>query len=170
MSRLIAFILCCMIGTIAAAQGNTEPAAPERIGVYDSRAIAVAYGGSRYQRTRMLAMKEQVRQARAARNLPEAARIEADAAAWQATLHRQAFGTAPVGDILGNIAAEQDRIREKAGVTTLVSKWNREELDKHPRAERVDVTMELVEAFHPGPRQLRHAVEIQAKEPPGWAN
>jgi len=171
MTRWMVFIGYCLFNAIAFAQTGAEAtaaAATEKIGVYDSRAIAVAYGGSRYQRTRMLAIKEQMRQARAAGNRPEAARIEADAAAWQATLHRQAFEAAPVGDILGNIAAEQEKTRQSAGVSVLVSKWNREELARHPQAERVDVTMALVDAFHPNPRQLRHAVEIQAKDPPGW--
>lgn len=145
----------------ARAQTNTT----ERIGIYDSRAVAIAYAGSSYQQARMNELVRQQKQAKAAGNKKEIARIEAEGRAWQAALHRQGFGTAPVADLLTNISNALPTIQAEAKVTQLISKWNEPELKNHASAEKIDVTMKLVDAFHPSERQRRHAIEIQTKEP-----
>lgn len=145
----------------ARAQSNTT----ERIGIYDSRAVAVAYAGSTFQQAKMNDLVRQQKQAKAAGNTKEIARIEAEGRAWQATLHQQGFGTAPVDDLLTNISNALPTIQADAGVTQLISKWNEPELKKHAGAETIDVTMKLVEAFHPSERQRQHAIEIQTKQP-----
>ena len=93
------------------------------------------------------------------------ARLEAEGRAWQAALHRQGFGTAPVDDLLTNISNALPTIQAEAKVTQLISKWNEPELKKHAGAEKIDVTMQLVDAFHPNERQRQHAIEIQTKNP-----
>ncbi|MEQ2007146.1 MAG: hypothetical protein ABMA26_10130 [Limisphaerales bacterium] len=145
---------------------QNAPAKPkERIGVYDSRAIAVAYAGSAFQQQKMKDLTARHQQAKAAGDAKETARLEAEGRAWQAALHRQGFGTAPVDDLLAHIAGELPRIREAAGVTPLISKWNQPELAKHTNAERVDVTMQLVDAFRPTETQRKRAIEIQQHRP-----
>ncbi|KAF0176806.1 MAG: hypothetical protein FD161_2750 [Limisphaerales bacterium] len=144
---------------------NPPPRPKERIGVYDSRAIAVAYAGSAFQQQKMKDLTARHQQAKAAGDTKETARLEAEGQAWQAALHRQGFGTAPVDDLLAHIASELPRLRETAGVTTLLSKWNQPELAKHPQAERVDVTMQLVDAFRPTETQRKRALEIQQHRP-----
>ncbi len=62
------------------------------------------------------------KQAKDARDTKGTARLEAEGQAWQAALHRQGFGTAPADDLLAQVAGELPRIREAAGVTTLISK------------------------------------------------
>ena len=145
----------------ARAQTNTT----ERIGIYDSRAIAVAYAGSSFQQTKMKELVSQQKQAKAAGDKREIARLEAEGRAWQAALHRQGFGTAPVDDLLTNISNALPTIQAEAKVTQLISKWNEPELKKHAGAEKIDVTMQLVDAFHPNERQRQHAIEIQTKNP-----
>ena len=137
----------------------------ERIGVYDSRAVAVAYVGSGFQQQKMKELSRQFEQAKAAGNASEISRLEAEGQAWQARLNRQGFGTAPVEDILGHIAGDLPKIQEAAGVTNLVSKWNTAELKQHPKAKQVDLTMQLVDAFHPNATQRKRALEIQQKSP-----
>jgi hypothetical protein len=113
-------------------------------------------------------MKELVRRqnkAKAAGDKEAIASIEAEGRAWQAQLHRQGFGTAPVDDLLAHIANEVPRIQQDAGFTLLISKWNKSELQKHPSAAQIDVTMTLVDAFHPGELQRMRAIEIQTKPP-----
>lgn len=137
----------------------------EHIGIYDSRAVAVAYAGSAFQEGKMKELKARLNKAKEAGDAREVSRLETEGKAWQALLHQQGFGTAPVDDILTNITAELPKIRADAGVTTLVSKWNKAELDRHPKAEQVDVTMRLVDAFQPTAKQRKHAIEIQTKSP-----
>jgi hypothetical protein len=137
----------------------------ERIGVYDSRAVAVAYAGSAFLENKMKDLKGQLKKARGAGDTKEVTRLEAEGQAWQTALHKQGFGTAPVDDLLAHIAAELPKIQADAGVTKFVSKWDKTELGKHPKAGHVDVTMRLVDAFHPNERQRKHAIEIQNKSP-----
>lgn len=145
---------------------QNAPGTPkERIGVYDSRAIAVAYAGSAFQQQKIKDLIARHQQAKAASDTKETARLEAEGRAWQAALHRQGFGTAPVDDLLAHIAGELPRIREAAGVPTLLSKWSELELAKHQNAERVDVTMQLVDAFRPNETQRKRALEIQKHRP-----
>jgi len=159
-------VLLAVLGLarLGLAQDKAE-AGPQRIGVYDSRAVAVAYAGSTFQETRIKDLQARFERARRAGDAQETARLEAEGRAWQAALERQGFGTAPVDDILAHIASELPRIQQAFGVTNLVSKWNKAELDKHPKAERVDITMSLVDAFCPNETQRRRAIEIQKKQP-----
>lgn len=156
-----ALVIYATIASTASAQTATT----ERIGVYDSRAVAVAYAGSSFQQAKMNRLVSRQKQAKAAGDKKAIARIEAEGRAWQATLHRQGFGTAPVDDLLTNISNELPMIQADAGVTQLISKWNEPELKKHAGAEKIDVTMKLVDAFHPNERQRKHAIEIQTKKP-----
>jgi len=156
------------IAVYAAAQPAPHPAAEnatERIGTYDSRAIVVAYAGSQFQKATMNDLVSRQQKAKKAGDEKEVARLEAEGRAWQAQLHRQGFGTAPVDDLLAHIANEVPRIQQDAGVTRLISKWNKPELQKHPSAAQIDVTMTLVDAFHPSELQRKRALEIQMKPP-----
>ena len=47
----------------------------------------------------------------------------------------------------------------------LVSKWDKDTLAKHPFAERVDVTMQMIDAISPNERQRKSAIEIQKHKP-----
>lgn len=80
-------------------------------------------------------------------------------------MHIQGFSTAPVDNILDHIKDRLSAIKEKAGVTALVSKWDKAGLAKYKDAELVDVTMALVDAFNPSDRQRKSASEIQKNDP-----
>jgi hypothetical protein len=146
------------------AQDKT-PSTQERIGVYDSRAVALAYAGSTWQGKKMKELTAQLKKAREAGDTNTAWLLEAEGRAWQSDLKQQGFGTAPVDNLLAEIASDLPLIFEAAGVTGVISKWNKTELDKHPHAVRVDVTMRLVDAFQPSDTQGRRAIEIQKTKP-----
>lgn len=110
-------------------------------------------------------LKTQMNRARATGDTKTVARLEKEGQAWQAKLNRQGFGTAPVDDLLAHIASEIPLIQKSAGVTTLISKWNTAEPDRHPHAVQVNVTMRLVDAFQPNETQRKRAIEIQKMKP-----
>ena len=157
---VIAIAFTTLTPTVRAQSNVTE-----RIGIYDSRAVAVAYAGSSFQQAKMSDLVSQQKKAKAAGDKREIARLEAEGRAWQAQLHRQGFGTAPVDDLLAHISNELPKIQTDASVTQIISKWNQPELKRHKNAEQIDVTMKLVDAFHPSERQRQHAIEIQKKKP-----
>lgn len=153
-------------GTLLCADDAAPPANPkERIGVYDSRAVAVAYCGSALHNASLAPLMADFAKAKAAGDQKHIAELNAEGKARQQRLHLQGFSTAPVDDILDQIKDELPAIKEKAGVTALISKWDKAGLAKHINAEVVDVTMALVEAFKPNERQRKSAITIQQHDP-----
>lgn len=146
------------------AQDKT-PAVHQCIGVYDSRAVAVAYAGSTFQVKKMKDLQAELKKAREAGDTNRISQVETAGREWQANLKRQGFGTAPVDDILAEIASDLPKVQEAAGVTRLVSRWNKAELNRYPKATQIDVTMQLVDAFQPNETQRKRAVEIQKIKP-----
>ena len=144
---------------------DKAPNTQERIGVYDSRAIAVAFAGSPMHEKQIRQLRSEHEKAKEAGALDKVARLEAQGKAWQEKAHKQAFSTEPVDDLLVHITNALPEIQKAAGITTIISKWDKAGLKEHSKAERVDVTLELVDAFQPSERQREYAIEIQKHEP-----
>jgi hypothetical protein len=158
------FLLASWVfGNLQAAEAAAPP--KERIGTYDSRAIAVAYVGSAAHSKRMEAMQTELARTNAAGDTKRTRELQSQGASLQKTLHEQGFSTAPVDDLLKLVEERLPAIRKEAGVSELISKWDEATLAKHAGAERVDVTLALVKAFDPNERQLKTAVEIQKHAP-----
>jgi hypothetical protein len=136
-----------------------------RIGVYDSRSIAVAYAGSAAHERELEKLAEGHARAKAQGDAEEVARLEAQGKAKQEKMHRQAFGTAAVEDILATIAEEAARLAERVDVELFLSKWDEGGLEKYPGAEQVDVTLDLVDLLEPTEQQRKRAMEIRAMDP-----
>jgi hypothetical protein len=158
-------VVAMAIIAIASAAHAQDKAIHERIGVYDSRAVTVAYAGSAQQMKKMKALTTLMKKARDAGDTNQIARLEVEGRAWQANLHQRGFGTAPVEDLLLEIAGDFPAIEKAAGVTRFISKWDKAELDRHPRSERIDITKRLVDAIQPNETQRRRAIEIQKMKP-----
>lgn len=91
--------------------------------------------------------------------------LEAEGKARQKRAHTQGFSTAPVDDLLEHIKDQLPEIKTRAGVSVLISKWDKQELAKHPSAQQVDVTLALVDAFKPSEKQRKSAIQIQQHKP-----
>ncbi len=137
----------------------------ERIGVYDSRAVACAFAGSKKHETIIAGWKKEFEAAEAAKDTKTMQEIKARARAAQAKMHRQGFGTAPVEDILALYPEEVEKLKRDHRLAALVSKWDSVTLGKYPKAKRIDVTDEMIEIPGPGERQRKVAREIQTKKP-----
>ena len=162
--------LACLSVLTSCTQPATEPSGTRpRVGVYDSRAIAIAFVGSEvYNATdgKALAdLKAEYDKAKAEGDEDRMAELEAKGKAQQALLHKQGFSTAPVDGMLAHIKDQMPGIAKDAGVEAIVSKWDKGALAKHEGAELADVTIPLVDAFKPNDRQRNSAIEIQ-KHPP----
>jgi hypothetical protein len=147
-----------------------DPATPGektngRIGIYDSRAIAVAFAGSDAFNRWMSGLKAEYEKAKAAGDQKRIAELETEGAARQKLMHKQGFSTAPVENILEQIKEKLPAIKEKTGIDALVSKWDKDTLAKHPSAELVDITMELADTFNPNDRRRKNVIEIQKHDP-----
>ena len=157
-----ALILAC---AAAARPDGGPPAGDGRVvlGTFDSRAIAVAWGGSETFKSAMNDLVQQLADAQEAGDEERVAELEAHGPELQAKLHRQGFSTASVDDILEHIRDEIPAIATQAGVDVIVSKWD---IVYHgPSASVIDVTDQLVAALEPDERALKSAREIVQQEP-----
>ena len=160
-------LTACAEHPVAPQVGRSDERAP--VGVYDSRAIAIAFVGSEVYRAtdgKALAdLKAEYDKAKAEGDRDRMAELEGKGKAQQALLHKQGFSTAPVDGMLAHIKDQMAGIAKAAGVKTIVSKWDKEALAQHKDARVVDVTMALVDAFKPNDRQRKSAIEIQEHPP-----
>ncbi len=161
------------MGTITIVQiifaENKENPGTTRIGVYDSRSIAIAFIDSGvYKKTDGKLMAKKMKEYKKAKEEENQERIK-ELEAWgeerQALLHKQGFSTAPVNNILAHISDQLPEIKKQAQVEVLVSKWDDATLAKYSDAKKTDVTMLLVDAFQPHEKQRKSAREIQKKNP-----
>jgi len=162
-----------ILSLVSAAGGQTRAAGSageandewQRIGIYDSRAVAYAFFWTDDQQAKR---NEQIRAADAAKAAGDTAQFEKLSRALsdaQEKIHRQVFSSAPVDDALSAIEPRLPEILKQAGVAALVSKWDAPALRKYPSAVQVDVTDLLVAEFKPTEKQLKVIEEIKRQKP-----
>jgi hypothetical protein len=118
-----------------------------RVGVYDSRAIAIAYGNSEHFSKVLKEKQAELEQAKKEGNTERIKEIEAWGPAQQAEAHLKAFSTAPVHDCFDCVGDQIPQAAKAAGVDIIVSKWEFDYLAED--AETVDVTIALAKLFNP---------------------
>ncbi|MCP5020226.1 MAG: hypothetical protein GY930_00485 [bacterium] len=133
------------------------------VGTYDSRAIAVAYVASDAFREKMRKLYAELAEAKKKGDEELVASLEALGPAMQAEIHKQGFGTAPVGNILAGMEQQLSEIASTAAVDLIVSKWT---LDYQSESARfVDVTSFLVAEFEPSKKTLKTIKELRRRSP-----
>jgi hypothetical protein len=138
---------------------------PDRVGVYDSRAIAIAWAGTEPFLAEIKDLQARHQAATEAGDAELAGKLATEGQARQEQMHYQGFSTAPVGNILARFEEPVAVAMETAGVMVILSKWDEEGLAGYPDAERVDVTMDLVLAMNPNERQLGFVKQMGDKPP-----
>ncbi|MCI0499948.1 MAG: hypothetical protein L0Y36_09765 [Planctomycetales bacterium] len=139
-----------------------------RVGVYDSRGIAIAYGNSEHWDKILKGKMAALEQAKKDGNAEKVKELEAWFPAQQAKMHLQGFGTAPMHEYLEKVKDKIPEVAKAAGVDVIVSKWECDYLADD--AEVVDVTMELAKLFNPRQKayewigQLKDHKPISAEE------
>jgi hypothetical protein len=153
-------VLCLLTGATAPAQSQTTRL---RIGVYDSRAVAVAYANSPEFGESLNGMRAEHQKAKAAKDEKTMKQIEARMKLRQLRMHEQGFSTGSVADIMAKVKGALPDVARKAGVQAIVSKW---ELNyQSPEVETVDVTDEVAGLFHASDKGRKWVKEIRAKAP-----
>jgi hypothetical protein len=137
----------------------------ERVGVYDSRAVAIAYVRSEQFDRIMKAKMAEMEEAKTTGDTQKIEELEAWGSDHQAKVHRQGFGSAPVDNILEQIKDELAEITKEANVTVLVSKWDKKTLKKYKCAELIDVTDMIAALFCPDEKTLKTIEQMKEKKP-----
>jgi hypothetical protein len=137
------------------------------VGTFDSRAVLVAYVGSKSFQGYLDAQKADIERARERAKDAGDNRLAADldklGPAMQLRIHQQGFSTAPVDDIIARIQARLPGIANRAGVDVIVSKWAL--TYQGPSARFVDVTDLLVAEFDPSAATLQSIRGLLRQDP-----
>jgi len=155
-----AVALCVMAGATAWAQSKENTL---RIGVYDSRAVAVAWGNSTEFQKSLDAVTADYKQAKEAKDDKRVKEIETQMKAKQRRAHEQGFSTGSVANIMASVKDTLPAVAKKAGVDVIVSKW--EVNYQSPEIKIVDVTDDLVALFHVSAKGLEWAKGIKSHAP-----
>ncbi len=150
-------ILLC---TTAPAQTQTSKL---RVGVYDSRAVAVAWANSTEFKETMKPIEADYQRAKETKDAKRMKEIDAQMKWRQTRAHEQAFSTSSVAPIVAKLKSSLPDIAKQAGVQIIISKWelNHQSSD----VELVDVTDKMVALFQVNERGLKWCKEIQQKPP-----
>ena len=137
-----------------------EPTAAGRLGIYNSRAVALAWGRSTQHNTAVRELHAQAQRATAAGDKKELARLKKEGASRQEVLEKQVFGDARIPNVIAILEPRLPQIAAKAGVTNIV-----DGRDAPKGAAVVDVTSALVSEFHPTEQTL-NMIEQTLKHKP----
>ena len=152
--------LCVWMCASASAQSQTNKL---RVGVYDSRAIALVYGNSAAFQESIKTARAEYEKAKAAKDDKRMKEIDAQMKLQQRRLHEQGFSTGSVAGIMAKVKDSLPDVAKKAGVQVIVSKW---ELNhQSPDVELVDVTDELVALFHPSEKVMGWLKDVKNQPP-----
>ncbi len=166
LTRLAIFALFG-ISACCTGQASADPAAKPsaRVGTYDSRAIAIAFSGSKFFSAEQAPIVEEYNDAKARGDQQRVSEIETSMKEQQAKMHRQGFGTASVDDLLAHVQDRIAAIEDEHSVVAVVSKWDESTLSKYSDHERIDLTGALVALYDPGAEQLGWIKDLEGKDP-----
>jgi hypothetical protein len=132
-----------------AAAENAEKPKKElvRIGVFDSRGVAIAYAHSSRFIDELKSKRAEMEKAKAAGDQEKIKLLEQWGQQGQEKLHKQGFGTASVSEYLKLVEKEIPAVAKQAGVDVIVSKWDIAYQDES--VQFVDVTTAIARLFKP---------------------
>ena len=169
---LVAFVglVGLVVAATMAAGGDSsskqKKPTPVRVGVYDSRAVAVAFVASGLFEKELQQWNQEKKEAKQEGNIKAAEKIDAKMLLRQKLVHHQGFGTTSVENILQHIHDQLPDIANKAGVDVIVSKWAI--AYQADQVEFVDVTDLMIEPFKPSERTKAIIRDLRTKKPVDW--
>jgi hypothetical protein len=133
-----------------------------RVGVYDNRAVAIAYTRSEAGAAAREALKADLEAARKDGDPKRVGALEHAFDRMQWLTHRQGFGRASVDDAMNRVKDKVLDVAKKANVSLIAC--NPDYLD--PLAvERVDLTDEIVALFDPDEKTLQMVKGMKSVKP-----
>jgi len=135
-----------------------------RIGVFDSRAVAVAYYNSDFSNNKQIfqSLATQMQEAKSKDDKVAIAKIEREAKLRQAIMHEQGFGTGSVINITETVKDKLTQLANDENLSAIVSKW--EISFSNNNVELIDITEKIVHFFDPDDQMKDMVKEIMQTE------
>lgn len=134
-----------------------------RIGTFDSRCIALAYGRSAEFMTEIDSLRNAVAKAKDSGNEELAKELEQQGPTKQVLMHQQVFSNGSINNILVKIKDKLPALAKDNNVKMIISRWEIPFADE--TFEYVDITDQLVKFFNPDDATRKIIGEIKAMEP-----
>jgi len=133
-----------------------------RIGTFDSRCVAIAYGRTDFLKN-ISDLRKEHEKAKTEGNEEKVKELEKLGPNLQFIMHQQGFSTGSVINIMEKIKDKLPAIAENNNVKLILSKW---ELFYHDETtELVDITDQIVNLFNPDEQSRNIVEEIKKMEP-----
>jgi hypothetical protein len=161
-STPILVLIIAILLTIPAEVTNAQTEI--RIGVFDSRAVAVAYYNSDFSDTKQIfqSLTTQMQEAKSKDDKEAVAKLEREATLRQAILHEQGFGTGSVINITETVKDKLTQLANDENLSAIVSKW--EISFSNNNVELIDITEKIVHFFDPNDQMKGMVKEIMQTE------
>ena len=165
MNKLFAISALSLLALLSIASVRNAPQAVEtlRLGVFDSRAVAVAYAHSEIHAQWMKELMARKQAAVEKGDQGEVAAVEAEGARHQRRFHLQGFSVVPIDDILVHLEGHFPAVAEQMDVDAIVNRWS--VAHHRPGVELVDVTEALIAPFKPDERTLSTVRDLRDRHP-----
>ena len=153
----VAFTLPVLLMGSCAAQSLPSP---DKVGIYNSRAVALAYGRSKQHNESVSKLVADAYKAKNAGDKETFSKLQKDIEARQDRLHQQVFGDVRIDDVMKVMEPSLAALKKNAGVDRIVDKR-----DAPSGVRTVDVTRQLVDYFQPTDKTLE-MIDETLKHPP----
>ncbi|MBI5019967.1 MAG: hypothetical protein HZB59_00870 [Ignavibacteriales bacterium] len=137
--------------------------AKQRIGIFDSRSVAIVHANSKFFKNPYPEIKKRMETAKEKNDTKEIAKIEYEAKLHQAILHDQGFGKGSVNTIIDLYKDKIAEIAKAENLSAVVSKW--EVVYSNPDIELVDITDKITAFFEPSDKMKETIKEVPQHEP-----
>ena len=135
----------------------------KRIGIFDSRAVAIAYARSDSFMKQLGGMNAELKKAKEEDDEQKVKELNKQGPHLQQLLHQQGFSTGSVCNIIERIKDKLPQIAKENNVALIVSKW--ELAYSNESMELIDLTTQLVNLFSPNEQTLK-VIEEMKNQPP----
>lgn len=155
---IIAFLF--LLTDINYSQQNKEKL---RIGTFDSRCVAVAYGRSEEFKKEIDSIKIERKKAKEEGNVQLAEKLEQLGQTRQFIMHQQGFSNGSIINILAKLKDKFPSIAEENNLDMILSKW--EIMFADESLELVDITDQLVDYFNPNEETKKVLEQVRLIDP-----
>lgn len=153
------------VASLAAASGPAV--APEqgarpgraRVGVYDNRAVAVAFARSKWSPVKAKMAEHQA--AKRAGDSAKVAALEKWGQSHQRLMHFQGFGHVPVGGLLAPVKKDLAALGRRMGLSAIALECDY----TAPGVETVDITGAIVELYQPDDETRKVVAQLKRVKP-----
>lgn len=159
----VAVVILLVVGIIMIYSTNSNAQTKQRVGVFDSRSVAIAYANSKFFKSPYPEIKKRMDAAKEKNDTKEIAKIEYEAKLHQAILHDQGFGKGSVNTITELYKDKIAEIAKTENLSAVVSKW--EVVYSSSDIELVDITDKIVLFFEPSDKMKETIKEVPQHEP-----